>query len=154
MNSRHVLPKCYNNIIQVRNNIVPIVIRDDYLLYGIQRAMGTQGVSKSRIIESYMYHTLVSTRYCRAKSTILYSSIWYTIYLPENINRRVLCKYIILCFEIWEFVPVNILMYYLLTYKSCILFENDSNIYNLMVAIKYKISHHYHFYSKCHAQEL
>ena len=99
MNSRHVLPKCYNNIIQVRNNIVPIVIRDDYLLYGIQRAMGTQGVSKSRIMESYMYHTLVSTRYCRAKSTILYSSIWYTIYLPENIYRRVLCKYNILCLK-------------------------------------------------------
>ena len=99
MNSCHVLPKWYNNIIQVRNNIVPIVIRDDYLLYGIQRAMGTQGVSKFRIIEPYMYHTLVSTRYCRAKSTILYSSIWYTIYLPENINRRVLCKYNILCLK-------------------------------------------------------
>ena len=135
MNSRHVLPKCYNNIIQVRNNIVPIVIRDDYLLYGIQRAMGTQGVSKSRIIESYMYHTLVSTRYCRAKSTILYSSIWYTIYLPENIYRRVLCKYIILCLK-YENLFQLVYWYIIYWHISLVSFEKDSMIYNLIVAIK------------------
>ena len=35
-----------NNILQPRNNIVPVVIRDDYFVYGILRAMGKPDVSK------------------------------------------------------------------------------------------------------------
>ena len=35
-----------NKILQPRNNIVPVVIRDDYLVYSILRAMGKPDVSK------------------------------------------------------------------------------------------------------------